>query len=106
MELMWPLLKKTFLTLSRTVARSRQLEVEERAGLRNSASRNVDFADSPDRAATATLLRDDQLDFHDNDTTDQGQYLDEFTDDEDTNFAFGGSDEEETIGLDRQPPRR
>lgn len=100
------LAERSLLTLSRTLARSRQLEAEERAGLRNSASRDVDFTDSPDRAATATLLRDDQLDFHDNDATDQGQYLDEFTDDEDTNFAFGGGDEEETIGLDRQPPRR
>ena len=92
----------------RTMARAQQLEVEERAKLQRPGSRNGDYSDNLDQAATATLLRDDQIDFHyDDEDQERGQqYQDEFMDDEDDVFTFGDGDDEEAIGLDRQPPQR
>ncbi len=54
--------------------------------------------------ATATLLQDDQIDFRDD--HDPQTYHDEFTDDEDNVFRYGDgdTDEEEAIGLNKQPP--
>ncbi|KAL9057279.1 MAG: hypothetical protein Q9206_002411 [Seirophora lacunosa] len=90
-----------WLIYKRTVARAQELEAEERNGLRQPGTRAGDFLDDPDgHAATATLLRDDQIDFRD----DRGPpgYRDEYTDDEDDVFRFGDGDEEEGIGLDKR----
>ncbi|KAL8644359.1 MAG: hypothetical protein Q9226_007805 [Calogaya cf. arnoldii] len=91
----------------KTTARAQQLEAEERGGQRPSASRPGEFADdADDNTATATLLRDDQIDFRDD--HDPHTYHDEFTDDEDNVFRYGDgdTDEEEAIGLDKQPPQK
>ncbi|KAI4247730.1 MAG: hypothetical protein L6R40_001316 [Gallowayella cf. fulva] len=82
----------------RTTARARQLELEERGGHRHSGSRPGEFADDAhEHTATATLLRDDQIDFRDD--HDAHAYRDEFTDDEDNVFRHGDGDEEDAIGL-------
>ncbi|KAA6415590.1 MAG: hypothetical protein FRX48_00306 [Lasallia pustulata] len=89
----------------RTVARSRELEAEERASLRHSASqsgRGADFSDDPEeQVAAAAILRDDDIDFLDNEETRPG-YRDEFTDDEDDVFRHGDGDDEEAIGMSDQ----
>ena len=92
----------------RTLARSRQIEAEERIATRHPPStQNEEFSDEvEEQAATATLIRDDQIDFLDREGA-TGGYRDEFTDDEDDVFRYGdGNDEEEAIGLDKQPPYR
>lgn len=89
---------------SRTVARAQELEAEERTGSRQSGSRPRQFSDDPEgHAATATLLRDDQIDFRDDHTP--HSYRDEFTDDEDDVFRFGHGDQEVSIGLDKHAPQ-
>lgn len=98
--------RREYAKLIRTLARSQELEAEERNGVRNVVSRNREFSDDSEvQAATATLLRDDQIDF-----LDQGdgrdEYRDEYTDDEDNDFRFGDGDEEGAIGLNRQSPKR
>ncbi|MCJ1272565.1 Tlg2-vesicle protein [Puttea exsequens] len=91
----------------RTLARSRQIEAEQRANSRVSNRQTGEFSDDADRhTATATLITDDQIDFLDQDATEQG-YRDEYTDDEDDVFRYGDGDEEEgSIGLDKQPAQR
>ena len=92
----------------RTLARSRQIEAEERAAARQPASTpNEEFCDDvEEQAATATSIRDDQIDFLDREGATEG-YRDEFTDDEDDVFRYGdGNDEEEAIGLDKQAAYR
>ena len=92
----------------RTLARSRQIEAEERAAARQPASTpNEEFSDDvEEQAATATSIRDDQIDFLDREGATEG-YRDEFTDDEDDVFRYGdGNDEEEAIGLDKKAPYR
>ncbi len=94
--------------LHRTLARSRQIEAEERAATRHPPStQNEEFSDDiEEQAATATLIRDDQIDFLDREGATEG-YRDDFTDDEDDIFRYGDrNDEEEAIGLDKQPPYR
>ncbi|KAL8689278.1 MAG: hypothetical protein Q9224_004674 [Gallowayella concinna] len=96
-----------WLIYQRTKARARQLESEERGGHRQSGSRAGSFADDPDNhTATATLLRDDQIDFRDDHNS--HSYRDEFTDDEDNVFSYGDGDgdEEEAIGLQRQSSQK
>lgn len=86
----------------RTLARSRQIEIEERASQRRPPSQSGEFVDDPeDETDTAALIRDDQIDFLDS----EDAYRDEFTDDEDV-FDYGGRDEEGAIGLDKQPAQR
>ncbi|KAL8762127.1 MAG: hypothetical protein Q9184_001812 [Pyrenodesmia sp. 2 TL-2023] len=93
-----------WLIYKRTVARARELESEERNGPRQPAPRGRAFSDdADDDAATATLLRDDQIDFPAD--HDPQSYRDEFTDDEDNVFRFGDGDEEEGIGLDKHEPK-
>lgn len=92
--------------VSRTLARSRQLEAEERTSLRRPTTQHGDsFTDDPDEQIdAATLIRDDQIDFLDHEGTDG--YRDDFTDDDDV-FRYGDGDEEEgAIGLDKQPSQR
>ena len=93
----------------RTVARSQELEAEERASLRRSASqsgRGGDFSDDPEeQAAAATALRDDDIDFLDEEETRRG-YRDEFTNDEDDVFRHGDGDDEEAIGMNDQHVRK
>lgn len=93
--------------LSRTLARSQEIEAEERAGVRRPGSQAGEFSDEVDeQAATATLIKDDQIDFLDREDATEG-YRDEYTDDEDDVFRYGDGDEEEgAIGLDKQPPQR
>jgi hypothetical protein len=89
----------------RVVARARQLEQEERSGVRRSSSHRNEhqiFSDNPDeQAAAATLLRDDEIDIFADDAVDEG-YRDETTDDESDIFRHGDGDEEEAIGLHHQ----
>ncbi|KAL8734224.1 MAG: hypothetical protein Q9166_001710 [cf. Caloplaca sp. 2 TL-2023] len=96
-----------WLIYKRTTARARQLESEERGGQRHRGLRPGEFMDDPDEhTATATLLRDDQIDFRDD--HESHNYRDEFTDDEDDVFRYGDGDgdEEEARGLDKQPSQK
>lgn len=100
---------KQFVTNAlRTLARSRQIEAEERAAIRHplpTLSRQYSD-DIEDQAATATLIRDDQIDFLDQERAPE-DYRDQFTEDEDNVFRYGdGDEEEEAIGLDKHPPDR
>lgn len=61
-----------------------------------------DFLDNPEEQ-TATLIRDDQIDFLGPDGGSQS-YRDDFDDDDDV-FRYG-DEEEGAIGLDKQPPPR
>lgn len=91
---------------ARTLARSRQIETEERPNVRRPPARSADsFTDDPeDQAADATVSEDDQIDFLDQGGEDG--YRDEFTDDDDV-FRYGdGNEEEGAIGLDKQPSQR
>ena len=88
------------------MARSRQIEAEERTNVRRPPTRSADsFTDDPeDQTAAATIIEDDQIDFLDHEGHED--YRDEFTDDDDV-FRYGDGDEEEgAIGLDKQPPQR
>ena len=73
---------------SRTVARAQQLEAEENNGARRSTSEIPGvFTDDPEeQEATATLLRDDQIDFLDPEAA-RDSYQDEFSEDEDDPFS-------------------
>ncbi|KAL8781577.1 MAG: hypothetical protein Q9213_005927 [Squamulea squamosa] len=97
-----------WLIYKKTTARAQQLEADARSGRRHSGASRGDFADDPDdHTATATLLRDDQIDFRED--HDSQTYHDEFTDDdEDDVFRYGDgdTDEEEAIGLDKQPSQK
>lgn len=101
------LLVETNLTdAPRTMARSRQIEAEERVNVRRPPTRSADsFTDDPeDQVAAATILEDDQIDFLDRDGDDL--YRDDFTDNDDV-FRYGDGDVEEgAIGLDKQPSQR
>ena len=89
--------------IRRTLARSRQIEAEERSKVQHPATRNEDdFSDNPEEQ-TATLIRDDQIDFLGPDGGSES-YRDDFDDDDDV-FRYG-DDEEGAIGLDKQPPKR
>ena len=88
------------------MARSRQIEAEERANVRRPPTRSADsYTDDPeDQTAAATVIENDQIDFLNREGDDD--YRDEFTDDDDV-FRYGDGDEEEGgIGLDKQPPQR
>ena len=88
--------------IRRTLARSRQIEAEERSKVQHPATRNEDdFSDNPEEQ-TATLIRDDQIDFLGPDGGSES-YRDDFDDDD--VFRYG-DDEEGAIGLDKQPPQR
>lgn len=88
--------------IRRTLARSRQIETEERAKLQHPATHSGDdFSDTPEEQ-TATLIRDDQIDFLGPDGGSEG-YRDDFDDD---NVFRYGDDEEGAIGLDEQPSQR
>ena len=95
-----------WLIYTRTMARSRQLEAETRSIGRQATTQPTDFSDDPEeQTATATLIRDDQIDFLDQEV-DNG-YRDECPNDDDDVFRYGDGDEEEgAIGLDKQKPRR
>ncbi|CAF9922045.1 MAG: Tlg2-vesicle protein [Heterodermia speciosa] len=95
-----------WLIYRRTVARSQQLEAEERNKVRGSTTRTAGFSDEPDEQSTGTTkLSDDDIDFLDHDGT-GGAYRDELIDDEDDVFRYADADEEDAISLQRQPPRQ
>lgn len=75
--------------------------------MKPSTTQPAEFMDDlEEQTATATLIRDDQIDFLDNEHGVDG-YRDEFTDDEDNVFRYGDGDEEEgAIGLDKQNVQR
>ncbi|KUL92244.1 hypothetical protein ZTR_02329 [Talaromyces verruculosus] len=106
----------------RTLARAKELEAEERAGIRRSIQEDHaagrphgDFSDDPDaNAAAKTLARDEeaQLGYYDEDNIDidvEGDelaetrggrsYQDEFTDNDSDVFDDGDGDESDTYGL-------
>ena len=90
--------------IGRTLARSRQIEAEERSKVQHPVTRNEDdFSDNPEEQ-TATLIRDDQIDFLGPDGGSES-YRDDLDDDDDDVFRYG-DDEEGAIGLDKQPPQR
>ncbi len=101
-----------FFIYQRTMARARQLEEEERAGLRQATARGEsfgEFSDDPEgQSAAATILReedyDDNVDFfgeseHDN----VGGYRDDSPDDGQDVFRHGDGDDEDAIGLNSRP---
>lgn len=86
----------------RTLARSRQIEAEERSKLQHPPTHSGDeFSDDPEEQ-TATLIREDQIDFLGPDGASEG-YRDDFEDDD--VFRYG-DEEEGAIGLDKQPSQR
>ena len=88
---------------SRTLARSRQIEADERSELQHPATpHGDDFSDNPEEQ-TATLIRDDQIDFLGPDGGSES-YRDDF--DDDNAFIYGDDEEEGAIGLDKQPSQR
>lgn len=94
-----------YLIYSRTLNRSRELEAQERVPARTVTLPPGEFSDEPDEeAASATILRDDQIDFLDirGDIPDPDRY----EDDADDHFEYGDDDEEGAIGLDKRPPYR
>ena len=96
-----------WLIYKRTIARSRELEAEERQNAQQSTSQHDDFADDTEaQAAAANLLEDDQIDFLHYGDEGADRYQDEASEDEDDVFRFGAEDVEGAIGLNRQPPHR
>lgn len=95
-----------YVIYNRTLTRSRELEAQERAPTRVVVAPRGGFSDeADDEATTATILRDDQIDFLDTvDMSDPSRYEDEETDVENDVFKYGDGDEEEAIVLDKQPP--
>ena len=87
----------------RTLARSRQIEAEERSKLQHTAIHHGDDFSDNSEEQTATLIRDDQIDFLGPDGGSEG-YRDDFDDDD--AFRYGDDEEEGAIGLDKQPPHR
>jgi hypothetical protein len=108
--------------MPRTLARAKELEAEERAGIRRSIQEDHaagrphgDFSDDPDaNAAAKTLARDEeaQLGFYDEDNIDidvegdelaetrgDRSYRDDFTDNDSDVFDDGDGDESDTYGL-------
>jgi hypothetical protein len=108
--------------MRRTLARAKELEAEERAGIRRSIQEDHaigrphgDFSDDPDtNAAAKTLARDEeaQLGLYDEDNIDinvegdeltesrgNRSYRDEFTDNDSDVFDDGDDDESDTYGL-------
>ena len=87
------------------MARSRQIEAEERVNVRRPLTRNAgSFTDDPeDQIATATTIENDQIDFLDQEG--ENGYRDEFANDDDV-FRYGDGDEEGAIGLDKHPSQR
>lgn len=106
----------------RTLARAKELEAEERAGIRRSLQEDHaagrphgDFSDDPDANAAAKILARDeeaQLGYYDEDNVDidvEGDelaetrggrsYQDEFTDNDSDVFDDGDGDESDTYGL-------
>ena len=95
------------LILYRTVARAQQLEAEERNSVPHTRAQLPGFTDDPEEqqaTATATLIRDDQIDFVDSQGI-KGAYQDEFSEDEDDVFRFGDGDDS-AISLGRQFSQR
>lgn len=99
--------------ISSTLARSRELEVEERNCARSLATAGDEFRDDPgDHAATA-ILRNDHIDFLDHGDS-QIEYEDDYRDDEDDDddeeergmFRYADGDEEGAIGLNKQTAKR
>ncbi|MCJ1482343.1 Tlg2-vesicle protein [Schaereria dolodes] len=95
----------------KTIARSRQLEAEERIKVRQAPyrPRSRSFTDDPSEdiedTAGTTILHDDDIDFLDTDGAGD-MYRDGF-DDEDGGDPFRYDDEDEdAIGLDKQRPRQ
>ena len=95
-----------WLIYTRTLSRSRQLESEGRGVGTTPPQPTSEFLDDPEQAATATLIRDDQIDFLDQESRDD--YRDDFTDDDDGDdiFSHGDGDEADNIGLNKQQPHR
>lgn len=91
-----------WLIYTRTMARSRQIESQERTGGHQPISQPPEFMDDPEeQAATATLIRDDHIDFLHQDGL---EYQDEMADDD--VFRYGDSEEGDAIGLNKQQPQR
>jgi len=91
----------------RTVARAQQLEAEERNSAPRTTAPVSGFTDDPEeQQATATLIRDDQIDFVDPRSS-KGAYQDDFSEDDDDVFRYGdGDDDESAISLGRHSSQR
>ena len=100
-----------FYIYRQTMARAKQLEVEEANNIRDSTRRTghppPEFSDDPEaQLAANTLARDnDQIDYFDDSSNEQPGYRDE-TDNDDDVFGKGDGDEDESatthIGLHQQ----
>ena len=88
-------------TESRTVARAKQLEAEERAQARRETASHAEdgFSDDPDDNGGHPGGAPDDISLFEN-ATDGLDYRDEFTDDDIDAFRLGNSgDEEQIIGM-------
>ena len=101
--------KDSMPTAFRTLARSQEIEAEERSGARRFAPIRNEFSDDPEgQAPAAALLPDDHGDFFDYEDN-PDRYLDEFLDDDEADdviLRFGDGEGEGAIGLDKQAPLR
>lgn len=106
-------------SFSRTIARARELEDEERENVRQSVGQHggsirtpddfAEFSDDPEEQTAAATLARDELDYFDESPTgpsgdeESDSFRHTYTDgEEDDVFGHGdGSDEEEIIGLHR-----
>ncbi len=80
---------------SSTLARSRELEAEERNRVRSLTMTEDEFMDDPNDHATVAILRNDHIDFFDYEDS-QVEYEDDFGDDDD-------DDDEEEPGISHDP---
>jgi len=95
-----------YLIYQRTVARSEELEAQERSKLSQRArglSHPDEFADDLGAYEEQLGATDDDIDFL-NPEVEGGQYRDDS--DEEGDHGYGGVSEENSIGMDKQQPRR
>ena len=87
---------------TRTMARSRQIDSEDRThGGQRKRQPPADFLDDPEQATTATPIQDDQIDFLNQESTEE--YRDDVaTDEYDDVFRYGDEEDADAIVLDKQ----
>ena len=99
-----------YVIYQRTVARSRELEAEERNAQKSRRSNRLappnSFVDDPEAGDIEREAgNNDVIDFLDPEVETEG-YQDDFDDEEDDNvFVYGDGTRDEAIGLDKRPGR-
>lgn len=97
-----------YLIYQRTVARSEELEAQERSKLNQRArglSHPDEFADDLGAYEEQVGAGDDDIDFLDPDVENE-QYKDDFDEERDHRFRYGDGNEENSIAMGKQQPRR